>query len=312
MSVTSADDIELQCSADVNGNIAADEQPEKENAINIKSIVKETPSYVCHVKLMTQAKELALALNKALGLKENGISYKHTPEIVKLMEKCGQELMDIGEYIIDTSVKLSDAHDHNLQNKLGPTTMENAETETVEAQESQCTETPSTSNGSTDTAASQETEISETVSQTENNSKVSNVFVCPLCHARFKLKEEFQMHVNKDSNEPFKCQKCSKIFFTQNKLNEHVVHHVLGSYKCDICGKCFDRRSSWYIHKKSHTGSIYSCLEPDCPYTVKSESHFCEHLKYYHLPTKTVKCTKCRKMFQMPSNMYHHQRVYHS
>ena len=124
--------------------------------------------------------------------------------------------MDIGEYLIDTSVKLSDAHDCNLQNKLGPTTMENAETnaetETVEAQESQCTETPSTSNGSTDTAVSQETEISETVLQTENNSKVSDVFICPLCHARFKLKDEFQMHVNKHSNESFKYQKCSKYF----------------------------------------------------------------------------------------------------
>ena len=86
----------MQSSADINGNIAPNEQPEKENAINIKSIVKETPSYVCHVKLMTQAKELAHALNKALGLEENGISYKHTPEFVKLMEKCGQELMDRG------------------------------------------------------------------------------------------------------------------------------------------------------------------------------------------------------------------------
>ena len=117
MSVTSADDIELQCSADINGNIAPDEQPEKENAINIKSIVKETPSYVCHVKLMTQAKELTHALNKALGLEQNGISHEHTSEFVKLMEKYGQELMDTGEYIIDTSVKLSDAHDRNLQNQ---------------------------------------------------------------------------------------------------------------------------------------------------------------------------------------------------
>ena len=265
---------------------------------------------------MTQAKELAHALNKALGLKENGISYEHTPEFVKLMEKCRQELTDIGEYLIDTSVKLSDAHDRNLQNKLGPTTMENAEmhaeTETVEAHELQCTEMPNTLNGSTDTAASQETEISETVSQTENNSKVSDVFVCPLCYARFELKEEFQMHVDKHFNEPFKCQKCSKIFFTQDKLNEHVVHRVLGSCECDIWGKCFDRRSSWYNHKKSHTGRTYSCLEPDCPYTIKSESCFHEHLKYYHLQTKTVKCTKCRKMFQMPSNMYHYWRVYHS
>ena len=201
-----------------------------------------------------------------------------------------------GEYIIDTSVKLSDAHDPNLQSKLWPnlvsetTTVENpetnAETETLEAQELPSTETPSTSNGSTDTAASQETEISE-ISQTENNSQVSDVLVCPLCHASFKVKEEFQMHVNKHSNEPFKCQKCLKIFFTQDKLNDHVVLHVLGSYKYNICGKHFDQRSSWYNHKKIHTGRMYSCLEPDCPYTVKSESHFHKHVKYYHLPRKT-------------------------
>ena len=47
---------------------------------------------------------------------------------------------------------------------------------------------------------------------------------------------------------------------------------------------------------------IYSCQEPSCKYSVRSESRYKEHYKYFHRSSKTVKCRDCNQWFQTPSD----------
>ena len=63
-----------------------------------------------------------------------------------------------------------------------------------------------------------------------------------------------------------------------------------GMYACSACGKQFMLRSSCYNHLKIHTITRYFCTKQECDYSCKSESTFKEHMKYYHLTTKTIKC----------------------
>ena len=88
-----------------------------ESDTNQQNQLKQGPAYICYTKLISHAKELAHALNKALSLEEYGVTYEHTMEFANLMDKCGQELVDIGEYMMDTCVKLKNANSHHARNE---------------------------------------------------------------------------------------------------------------------------------------------------------------------------------------------------
>ena len=186
---------------------------------------------------MELASELAHALDKAVKLEQAGHCYECTPEFTKLMHTCGEELIDIGEYVLDASEKLNEAH---LLNKDVNNLMEasgQSESEVVEETEHNCqvehnSEVDAedvTSNSIQDPNPVNNKSTSEEFRtspgrQSEMSSTTGQVYLCIMCSATFESKHKQQSHINKHSNDPFKCKKCGKIFFTQDSLNSHVCY----------------------------------------------------------------------------------------
>ena len=118
--------------------------------------------------------------------------------------------------------------------------------------------------------------------------------------------ELFQHFTNEHSIMMYKCSKCHKTFASNVSFYSHLKAHKYGLYTCQICDKSFDLRPSWFNHMKIHWVEKYKCQVSGCNYTCQSESTFREHSKYYHFSKKTVPCKKCKRLFQMPTNMYYH------
>ena len=130
---------------------------------------------------------------------------------------------------------------------------------------------------------------------------------CYLCNQKFPTKSILLEHFDKyHTVSMFKSSKCGKHFSSKGTFYSHLQNHKCGLYACQICNSTFDLCTSWYNHMKSHHTKKYTCQVLQCNYTCKSESTFREHCNYFHLPQKTVPCTKCKKLFQLPMNMYYH------
>ena len=143
---------------------------------------------------------------------------------------------------------------------------------------------------------------------TSKSAKKGRSHKCLLCNQKFPRKVLLMRHFdNVHTVVKYQCSKCSKTFSTRSTFHSHVMAHKNGMYKCNKCDKCFNLHASWFNHMKGHHVQSYKCQLVTCDYQCKSELTFREHCNYYHLSKKTVPCPKCKKMFQMLTNLQSHK-----
>ena len=115
-------------------------------------------------------------------------------------------------------------------------------------------------------------------------------------------------YLDRHAKHPYRCQWCGEIYLLYIYNRHMLSKHLNQQYTCGECGKNFLIRTSWYNHQKMHRNIIYKCKEQTCSYTFRSESWFQEHAKYFHKPTKTVKCKQSNKFFQTLSHRNNHKK----
>ena len=147
--------------------------------------------------------------------------------------------------------------------------------------------------------------------QTLPSGKKLSVYVCELCGKHIKMMPRLFDHLDNHATNPYKCAECGKIYYSLYILNQHFTANDNGKYNFGECGKHFDILTSLYNHLKIHRDIIYCCQHKGCNYKGRSESRYKEHVKYYHLSMKTVKCNMCNQMFQTPSHRNNHKNSKH-
>ena len=147
--------------------------------------------------------------------------------------------------------------------------------------------------------------------QTLPSGKKVSVYVCKLCGKHIKSMPRLFDHLDNHATNPYKCAECGKIYYSLYVLNQHLTANHNGKYNCSECGKHFEIHTSLYNHLKIHRDIVYCCQHEGCNYRGRSESRYKEHVKYYHLSTKMVKCNFCNEMFQTPSHQNNHKNSKH-
>ncbi|XP_059607698.1 zinc finger protein 62 homolog [Phlebotomus argentipes] len=171
--------------------------------------------------------------------------------------------------------------------------------------------------------------------------------VCAICGKAFYHRRDIRHHVTIHSTErKFPCSKCPKRFTSEQRLNTHMRLHddENGPYPCEVCGKVFRISEYLRIHLKRHTGE--DCVNCQvCGLRLASLRNLRNHLKSFHEETdtgfprnqftcdicgkncynkqsfdghmfshtneKSVKCSKCPKMFKSVKHVKVHEKIVH-
>ena len=237
-----------------------------------------------HKRLMEIAQLLAEEASDMLELQSLGVSSSKNLEFADCLRSSGHEFSDINNHLLwcAKSIKLNHLKINNL-----PTSSVALQADT--------------------SPSSNEPNHEQNVSNSKP-AKKGRSHKCLLCNQKFPRKVLLMRHFdNIHTVVKYQCSKCSKTFSTRSTFHSHVMAHKNGMYKCNECDKCFNLHASCFNHMKGHHVQSYKCQLVTRDYQCKSELTFREHCNYYHLSKKTVPCPKCKKMFQMPTNLQSHK-----
>ena len=131
--------------------------------------------------------------------------------------------------------------------------------------------------------------------------------VCSYCKKVFRDKTELRNHVSNHLQELYVCGICKAILRSIRSFEAHYTSHTKGGHKCDECGEAFALKTTLRNHMQKHKAEEDWFTCPTCGEKKQYRQGFAEHVKYAHLPTKTVPCPMCRKLFQMPTYMRSHK-----
>ena len=295
---------------------------------------RESEAALYHCNLKGMAQHLAEIANVSLHAKSDSTN---DSTFTKLFD-CSNELLGIGEYLVDVAQTLSlsvcmnapldtacvsddDKATKIIQDivviKDDPPLMCKVPVSKEVESKAQLGTHSSESNvpKQVETMAKSGAELHACVALNQDNTKLSTtnvsgsvLLICELCGDHFHKISSYWGHLDKHAHTPYMCPKCREVSYFRYRFNTHVKRHDKSVYKCKISGKKFEICTSIYNHRKTHSGVVYKCTKVDtCTYTVQSESHYKEHYKYTHRSTKTVPCSECGHMFQTPSHLYNHR-----
>ena len=133
--------------------------------------------------------------------------------------------------------------------------------------------------------------------------------ICAICDKSLRDRTEFRNHISNHHREIFRCLKCGKIYRTEVSFAAHVRTHYGERFKCDDCNMIFDRKTTLINHKQKHSGETMKCKK--CGKTYVFRQNYLEHVKYRHLPTKSIQCPICKKYYWTPTTMRSHKYKIH-
>jgi SHS2 domain-containing protein len=137
-------------------------------------------------------------------------------------------------------------------------------------------------------------------------------YQCNKCTESFRSKDGLQSHYNKHTHKLLQCKQCEKSFWSPTAFDQHKKFHISGGFTCTICGKLFQREATLKVHANVHKEATYCCtVAKNCPAKYKYKCDRDEHDQYAHIPSKTLKCPFCDKLFQMPTNVQSHVNYNH-
>lgn len=134
---------------------------------------------------------------------------------------------------------------------------------------------------------------------------------CDFCDQRFKTRNNALAHIKIHSGlRPFECDICKRTFATKNTMEQHIVTHSSDRpYLCDECGFSSKFQSHLISHKRIHTGDLFACSYPQCPYKTPKKSQLKCHMKS-HLNIRQHICLTCNKAFIEKSHLVRHQKIH--
>ncbi|XP_066256635.1 uncharacterized protein [Euwallacea similis] len=162
----------------------------------------------------------------------------------------------------------------------------------------------------------------------------SKYYCCKECRQKFKLQEDYDMHVCK-----FFCKGCKKLFESKIEFRKHFCKFKREGMQCDPCGSTFSLRSSQMSHKSRCTSKYvprnvlcYVCgktvgnlrlhltshglhqeLRRTCEHCGKMfacQANLRRHLNEVHLKLRTYCCQYCSKQFHARSTLTLHERTH--
>ena len=133
--------------------------------------------------------------------------------------------------------------------------------------------------------------------------------ICAICDKSLRDRTEFRNLISNHHKELFRCLKCGKIYRTEVSFAAHVRTHYGERFKCDDCNMIFDRKTTLINHKQKHSGETMKCKK--CGKTYVFRQNYLEHVKYRHLPTKSIQCPICKKYYWTPTQMRSHKYKIH-
>ncbi|XP_035701031.1 zinc finger protein 555-like [Folsomia candida] len=153
--------------------------------------------------------------------------------------------------------------------------------------------------------------------------KVSRVFKCPLCPAKFKSAEvrarHEKTHLDESKRKNLACPHCSETFMHLATLKSHVRRfHTLPQdrehFPCSwsSCGAIFETSEAMRHHFRTrHTirERKFKCYF--CPKDFVCMDYLSIHVRV-HTNEKPYSCSKCRKKFKSSGVKYQHLRDHHT
>ena len=130
---------------------------------------------------------------------------------------------------------------------------------------------------------------------------------CETCKATFWSKKDLRNHQGQHTTEFYTCMHCLRKFRSLRSMENHMGTHSGKRYKCNRCDADFELKTSLDNHKAVHMTMIAHCPQEDCLKPFRSRASYLNHVKYGHLPTKTVPCPKCKHLFQSTISMMSHR-----
>ena len=137
---------------------------------------------------------------------------------------------------------------------------------------------------------------------------------CPDCDKTFPTPDALQRH--RYSHKPdhvYICDVCGKQCAFQSDLDRHKEkHEEERRWHCneDECGRDFKRKAELVAHQVVHTGELFECEYPGCPYTNRDPRNVKRHYRV-HTKEKRVKCKLCEQRFTFYQQMKRHMNDKH-
>ena len=140
-----------------------------------------------------------------------------------------------------------------------------------------------------------------------NNDPTRHHKVCSYCKKIFRDNTELRNHISNHLQELYVCGICKAILRSIRSFEAHYVTHTKGGHTCEECRESFALKTTLRNHMQKHKSDDEWFTCPTCGAKKQYRQGFAKHVKYAHLPTKTVPCPMCGKMFQMPTYMRSHK-----
>ena len=143
-----------------------------------------------------------------------------------------------------------------------------------------------------------------------NNSEDKYYYACNKCRKVFRTATELRNHVSNHEEEFYTCLKCNQSMRTYKSFVAHRKTHSSGRrYDCEECDSTFTLLSSLTNHMQKHSNEFNVCRK--CKKKFKYRQKYLDHIQFKHLPTKTIKCPMCSKMFQTKGSFAQHKYKKH-
>ncbi|KAJ9583762.1 hypothetical protein L9F63_021886 [Diploptera punctata] len=133
-----------------------------------------------------------------------------------------------------------------------------------------------------------------------NNNKTASVL-------EDKTNKELNAPPSKQKKKVYMCNVCGDIFTLKNLFDKHFQKHTNEcGYFCEICGRNFNHKSGLYTHRRIHTGEKpYPCDLCDKTFRLK---HDRDNHRRCHTGERPFKCEYCGKAFR--TNHDHRQHLF--
>ena len=146
--------------------------------------------------------------------------------------------------------------------------------------------------------------------QNENDQLHHVDHICVECDKTLRDSQELWNHLSNHRKELYRCLKCpEKKFRTEASFSKHYKTHTGEQFPCTVCDSVFDMKSMLTNHMFTHTEEHLTCKK--CGHLFKFQSSYLEHIRYWHLDTKTIECPVCHKMYWTPTAMRSHRYKKH-
>ena len=129
--------------------------------------------------------------------------------------------------------------------------------------------------------------------------------ICEQCDKVLRDSHELRNHFSNHHREIYWCLKCPKdIFRTEASYLQHECTHTGELFTFPACSHTFNRKTTLINHAITHNKQHLRCNK--CGRLFKFRSSYLEHIRYRHLPNKSIECPVCHRMYWTPTAMRSH------